>query len=168
MTTQDDIVSYAKANHHLLGAAGQLRAENNIRLHQVVVFVKDTVDAMITDALTERVSHYMVPAHVLNGVEVVSATVLPTSALTANDTNFATITLSKNDGAGGARTAFATLLTNVAGGNWVAFSNKAMTVNTTLATRTIAVGGQVTVTVEKAAAGIQTGILTIVMVVKEL
>jgi hypothetical protein len=51
--------------------------------------------------------------------ELVSLSVCPSGALTAADATANTFTLGKSDGLGGAITSMATLVTNVAGGDWV-------------------------------------------------
>ena len=170
MTTQDDIVKSVRGSFGggPFTATHQDRAENNIRLHEVILFVKDAVDAMPGDATAETAAYWYVPAHMVDGVEVVSVTVLPKSALTAHDTNNASILIDKTDGAGGARTNVATLTTNLASGNWVAFARKSATVTSTLADRTVAAGGAFTFEITKANSGVAVGICTIVMVVKEL
>lgn len=52
--------------------------------------------------------------------EIISAEVIPANALTAHDTNYATLTLGSADGAGGAVTSFDSWNTKITGGtgNW--------------------------------------------------
>lgn len=54
---------------------------------------------------------------------IVGIEFVPAAALTANDTDYATITVRKRDGAGGAAVVVATLTTKITGGsgNWTAF-----------------------------------------------
>lgn len=74
----------------------------------------------------------------------------PQGALTADDTNYATITISKRT-AGGAATTVATAVTNVAGtGSWTAFSPVAVTL-----TAAVAADDVLTITVAKAGTGVQ-------------
>lgn len=54
--------------------------------------------------------------------------VIPAGAVTANDSNNATLTVAKADGLGGASTPIATLTTNLAAGNWVTDVTKFATV----------------------------------------
>lgn len=75
----------------------------------------------------------------------------PTGALTASDSVYATITIATRDGVGGSGTTLATLVTNVASGNWSAFTRK----NLTLSTTAIVAGGIITWTVAKASTGTQ-------------
>jgi hypothetical protein len=52
--------------------------------------------------------------------EILSAEIIPDNALTANNTNYATLTLGSADGAGGAVTAFDSFTTEITGtGDWV-------------------------------------------------
>ncbi len=55
-------------------------------------------------------------------VEIVEVTICPDGTLTANDTNYATISLNKSDGAAGSATAVASQTTKITGGsgNWAA------------------------------------------------
>lgn len=76
--------------------------------------------------------------------EVVDSVVCPGGALTAADATANTYTLAKADGAGGSATTIATLVTNLAGGNWVADTFKTMTLSTTAANRLVARGQIVT------------------------
>src|SRR6266542_1048868 len=70
----------------------------------------------------------------------VSASIIPDAALTADATNNRTFTLTnrKQDGTGTA--VVATLVTNVAGGNWVARDEKPMTMTAVAADLVLAAG----------------------------
>jgi hypothetical protein len=70
-------------------------------------------------------------------VRILDATICPGAALTAADATANTYTLSKADGAGGALTTVASVVTNVAGGSWVADTFKAMTLSATPANRLV-------------------------------
>lgn len=170
MTTMDDLAKDAKARFGggSFTSTHQDRAEVSLRYHTVLLFEKPAADAMAADATSERACKWYVPAHMTNGVEVVSVSVLPTAALTAHDTNNASLLVDKNDGAGGARTNVATLTTNVASGNWSAFSRKAFTLDSTLANIQIAAGGMLTFEITKASSGVAVPICNVVAVVKEL
>ncbi len=76
--------------------------------------------------------------------QVVEAVVCPGAALTAADATANTYTLGKADGAGGGSTAIATLVTTLAGGNWVADTFKPMTLSATFANTLVARGQIVT------------------------
>lgn len=76
--------------------------------------------------------------------QVVEAVVCPGAALTAADATANTYTLAKADGAGGGATTIATLLTTLAGANWVADVFKTMTLSATFANTLVARGQIVT------------------------
>src|SRR5690348_13960642 len=76
--------------------------------------------------------------------EVVDPNVCPGAALTAADATANTYTLAKANGAGGAATTIATLVTTLAGGNWVADVFKPLTLATSYADRRVARGQIVT------------------------
>ena len=76
--------------------------------------------------------------------QVVEAVVCPGAALAAADATANTYTLGKADGAGGSSTVVATLVTTLAGGNWVADTFKPMTLSATFANTLVARGQIVT------------------------
>lgn len=90
------------------------------------------------------------------------AVILPGAGLTASAADYNTFTLAKADGAGGAATTMATLLTDVAGGDWVADVFKPMT-NGTLAARTLTEGQLVTLKKTYAASGTVTPASTLII-----
>ncbi len=71
-------------------------------------------------------------ARTTGACKVTVARILPDAALTASDTNYATITIGYTDDLGGAATTVATITTQVTGGsgNWVADQSVAMTLAT--------------------------------------
>ena len=79
--------------------------------------------------------------------EVTEATLIPSGPLTADNTNYRTFTLQNKGGDGLASRVIATLVTNTAGGNWVAGDEKKMTV-TTQALDKVIVSNDVFVVVE--------------------
>lgn len=83
---------------------------------------------------------------------ITAVKISPTGAVTASDTVYATITIKWRDGAGGAAATIATLITNVAGGSWTAFTTKDMGAITNGA---ITAGGVLTYTIAKASTGTQ-------------
>ncbi len=84
---------------------------------------------------------------------VIEAVICPGAALTAADATANTLTLGKADGAGGASTAIAAITTNLASGNWVADTFKAMTLSATAANLLVADGQIVTLKKTHAGAG---------------
>lgn len=85
--------------------------------------------------------------------KVLSATICPGAALTAADATANTLTLAKADGAGGAATTIASIVTNLASGNWVADTFKEMTLSATAANVLVADGQIVTLKKTHAGAG---------------
>ncbi len=85
--------------------------------------------------------------------QVIEAIICPTAALTAADATANTYTLGKSDGAGGSITTIASVVTNVAGGSWVADTFKAMTLSATAANLLIADGQLVTLKKTHASTG---------------
>ena len=85
---------------------------------------------------------------------VTGVTIVPTGAATADATNNATLTVGGRV-AGGAAVTIATLITNVAGGSWAAFTDKAATLSGTPANLVITAGEVFTLTVAKGGTGVQ-------------
>lgn len=71
---------------------------------------------------------------------VTEVTVLCEAALTAADATARTLTVLNRGQAGAGTTVVATLVTNLAGGNWVANDEKAFTLTATVADRAFAAG----------------------------
>lgn len=83
-----------------------------------------------------------------------SAEAVATGAgITANDTDFATITFRTRDGVGGSSSAALTIVTNVAGGTWTQNQRKAITAQTK-ANLAVPVGGQITFSIAKGGSGV--------------
>src|SRR6266571_871420 len=93
-----------------LMARATLLTDNEAGLWQKVV------DAAAGTATAESI----IPRKAIHGL-VTAIIITPAAALTADATNNATLTVRKRDGAGGAAVSLGTLVTDVAGGNWVAF-----------------------------------------------
>lgn len=68
---------------------------------------------------------------------VTEAAIIPAAALTAADTTTRTFTLTNKGSTGVGTTVIATLVTDVAGGNWVANDEKLMTLTATVADRNV-------------------------------
>lgn len=105
-----------------------------------------------------------VPFEILDvPVQVTSVKVLPNSALTSNNTDFATLTLEFDDGAGGSKSTIATANTaNAAGGgtgNWSAAQAQSLAI--TSANASVASGKQLLFKVAQTANGVATPILTL-------
>lgn len=89
-----------------------------------------------------------------HAVRVISAKLIPGGAVTADNTNYTTVSLVYNDGAGGAATTVAALTTQVASGNWVANQPKTLTV--TAANAEVASGKLFAVDLTGTGAGVAT------------
>lgn len=85
-------------------------------------------------------------------IKVLSVGFATGAALTADNTNNAAITVSKYTAAGGSKTTVATETTNVASGNWTAFTVKNLTL--TAANVTVAAGGVLTYEISKGGTGV--------------
>lgn len=85
--------------------------------------------------------------------------ITPGALLTADNTNYATITIQKRPATDYTTPAtVATLVTNVAGGSWVAFTPKSLG---TLTNATLAAGDVLTITIAKAGTGVSVPISTV-------
>lgn len=165
MTTMDDLAKSARGQF----AGGpfttvhQTRAEAMTRKGVAHLFAKTAVDAMAADTTAERSCAFRVPASALDGIRVTKVSLLPQAACAANGTNFATVTIAANGGSG-ARTTVATIDTSAV--SWVAFTALDMTL-AAAANLAVAVGGQFTVTIAKAAAGVVVPIFDVVVEYEE-
>lgn len=166
MTVADDLAIWSKQLTHYI-SGGPARIERMLRRKTATLYHKDTADAMAGDATTERTISFFVPAHITNGIKFVQIAILPTAAMAADNTDYVTVTLAKNDGAGGARTTIATYDSRAANqGALVAFD--AIDMSIAAAGESVAAGSLLTVTVAKAGAGKVLPILSIVGVYDEL
>lgn len=87
--------------------------------------------AFVFQATDTAGTTYSLPLVVLDrAVRIVSATIVPAIAVTANGTNFKTVALQYTNGAGGGATSLATSVTT-ASVSWVALTNVPMTLNAT-------------------------------------
>lgn len=78
------------------------------------------------DAAAADVTAESLIERVLRPGTIVAVRYIPTAALTASDTDYATITVRQRDAAGANPATIATLVTNVAGGSWTAFVAKSL------------------------------------------
>jgi hypothetical protein len=88
------------------------------------------------------------------GAIIQNIKISPTGAVTAHDTTYATITVQKRDGAGGAASTVVAQTTKSTGGSgsWVAFTTLDMG---TLTGATVTAGTIITLTITKASSGVQ-------------
>lgn len=109
--------------------------------------VRFAADALAADEIAETVALRVKAASTLTKLYLI-----PDDALTANDTNFKTITVAKRDGAGGAGSTVAEVTTETTGtGDWVAFIKIDMG---SLTGAVLAAGSILTVETAKTASGV--------------
>lgn len=113
-------------------------------------FLKTAADGVAGDATAELAIGYTPVAAIVRSV-----TIVPTGALTANDTNYATLTVWKRDSAGANQTKVAEITTQITGGsgNWVAFAAEAMTLQAA-ANLALAAGSSLTFQIAKTGTGV--------------
>lgn len=99
---------------------------------------------------------------------VIEATICPRGALTAADATANTWTLAKADGAGGAATTIATLVGNLAGGDWVADVFKGMTLSVVAGAINVARGQLITLKKTHASTGTVTPAATLYLKVRKI
>lgn len=133
-------------------------------IRKTYVLPKFAVDgaAATTTAYT---AGYMI--RMKNAGRILGAYVCPAGAVTADATNFATVNAVSGDGAAGAAVVMASLVTNVAGGNWVAGTTKTMTVTTTVADTRYVAGAVIAFNIAKAGTGVAVPISNIIVDVEE-
>ncbi|MFA6167023.1 MAG: hypothetical protein WC700_10420 [Gemmatimonadaceae bacterium] len=126
-------------------SGGSAYVDDALRRRQIVLSYTDVAAADVG-----QVSFGPLPY----GVKINLAKFLPTKALTAHDTTYATIAIGWDDGAAGGVTAFQTLTTKATGGtgNWVA--GTAIALASLTPANTVAAGAYLTVTVAKASTGV--------------
>lgn len=120
--------------------------------------VQRVVDAAAADATAETVVGYVPKAPGANAstAKVLRVYYLPGAALTAHDTDYATILVSKYTAAGASKTTVATITTKITGGsgNWTAFVPMEITLSATAANLILASGAILTYEVSKAGNGV--------------
>jgi hypothetical protein len=118
---------------------------------------KDTADPLTTSATAEQVI-FTAP----QDVTITDVFIQPAAALTANDTNYATMTVSRRNATGGGQVTVALETTQTAGtggtGNWTAFSAVSLG---TLSNTALAAGQKLTITVAKNLTGVALPILSV-------
>lgn len=116
-----------------------------------VTYFKAAADAMASTATTDTlvwVNPFNVPVYFVSAYGVATG-----AGITANDTDFATITFRTIDLAGGSSAAALTVVTNVAGGTWTQNRSKAFT-TLTKANAAIPVGGGISFSIAKGGSGV--------------
>ncbi len=98
------------------------------------------------------------------GGTLLGAWVTGDAGVTADDTNYATITLRKRTSAGASATSIATLSTTTAGsGTWTAFAPEAFTVVTAASANVVAAGSSLTLEISKPGSGVQLPIIKVIL-----
>lgn len=119
--------------------------------------VQRAVDGAANTTTAETVVGYAVraPGNATTS-KVLKVLYLPGAALTADDTDYATITVSKYTAAGGSKTTVATATTAITGGtgNWTAFVPMEITLSATAANLILQSGAMLTYEVAKAGSGV--------------
>ena len=177
MTLMDNLVTRERAAVHDLNVVSddaQDRAEFSLR-RSTLVYHKEAADAAAGTATTER-ALLVVPAHVTNGIEIVSVTLCAAATSTADNANNAIISVYKRAAGGGSQTklaerstdadtadAFGNLGTTITANIPTAFSRTSV-----LATRSLAAGESLTLEITKPGTGVVVGAGSIVVVYDEL
>lgn len=113
----------------------------------MVTYVKVADDALAADTTDE--TPFFSP---INDAVILSVKYIPNAALTANNTDYATLTVANRDAAGVAVGDIAAITTEITGtGDWVAFVAEDFGV---LANTEVEAGGSVTFEIEKAGSGV--------------
>lgn len=120
--------------------------------------VQRVVDAAASTATAETVVGFVPKAPGANAslAKTLRVYYLPAAALTADDTNYATITVSKYTAAGASKTTVATVTTTITAGSgdWVAFVPEEITLSATAANLILESGAILTYEVSKAGTGV--------------
>lgn len=135
-------------NSTSIGNNQNVKSEVQKQRRKTLVIVKSAADAMASTATSETSQNIGTDVQ----GRVYACYFTPTGAgLTADNTNFATVTLSARTAAGGASTSFATLTTTLtSSGTLTQYVRKAMV----LTTVDIAAGCDITLTIAKSGSGV--------------
>lgn len=128
-----------------VGSVGTASDAGHVHPPAVTGVISYAGDAAASDTLAARLEMYLPAASTITAFKL-----CPTGAAAANGTNYATITVHKRDGAGGAAASMAEVTTASTG--LTAFTTRDMG---TVTGGTCAAGTVLTLTIAKAAAGVQ-------------
>ena len=137
---------------------GQSSAAFEIKgLSQEVQWFKEAADSLATTATTERVV-FTAPEN----ITITDVSVEPAVALTASDTAYATIVVSRRDATGGGKVTVASRATQTSGsggtGNWTAFSTVSLG---SLSNTSVTEGQKLTIEVTKTGLGVVLPVLIV-------
>jgi hypothetical protein len=119
-----------------------------------VQWFKEAADSLPGTLTAERVV-FTAPAD----LTVTEVLIEPAAALTANDTNFATITVSRRNATGGGRTTIDSMMTTTTGtGNWTAFGTISLGAVTA---PSVSAGQKVTIEIAKTGVGIVVPVMAV-------
>lgn len=115
----------------------------------IATATKPAVDGAAGDATAET----LIPRPELAGTVVSVSLKAESAGLTAAANDTATVNVYKRAAAGGTQILVATLVTNVAGGNWTQWVKKSLTLSVVAGATTLLVGDSLTFEVTKQASG---------------
>ncbi len=145
---------------NLFSAAATLASLTAAQLEEVIDSVinvhleqwkKDAADAA---AATTTAANHFFENKTGRQLEVTSVTILPDGTVTANDTNYATITLEREDGAAGGKETVAVITTKITGGSGDWAAGVPVTLTITSANRFIDPDAVLSMKIAKAASGV--------------
>lgn len=133
---------------------GQSAAAFQVAAATPIQWFKESADSLATTVTAERVV-FVAPA----GITITDVFVQPATALTANNTNYATITVARRNAGGGGKSTVATATTQVTGtGNWTAFTAVSLG---SLTNTTLTDGQMITVEITKTGLGVAVPIMVL-------
>lgn len=155
-----DLVSFVQGLTHLVGttpSSTQSAATQALRKRRFAMRITDAA------AGTTDTTYYLMNIPVAGTITAIS--VIPGAALTADDTNYKTLTFGTNNGAGGAVTTVAAQTTKATGGSgsWVAGTKLTIALSATIANRSFAAGSQFQLAITHAGSGVAEPIYTVVV-----
>ena len=151
-TTIEGTTKPAVAGIGAVGVATEVSASDHVHPLQPINYTYGG-DALAATTLSMQ-QFALIPS----GATVSKVSLVPFGAATASDTLYATITVGHVDGAGSGGSVLATLVTNVAGGSWVARTTKDMGAITSSA---VPANGVLYFSIAKASTGTQLPSFTI-------
>ncbi len=147
---------------HAQGSTGPAR--NLIR--RTYILRKGAADSMASDTTAYTAADQI---RMRTAGRILGANIQPLSTLTAHDTTYATVSVEKGDGAGGAGVVMASQTTKITGGsgNWAAGATEAMTISATIANTRYPIGAVLGFSIAKASTGVAVPACTISIDVEE-
>jgi hypothetical protein len=127
-------------------------------LSETVCYYKDAAD---TAANANTADTYLFRVPTGQAREIVSIYLVTAGTLAADNSNYATITVEKADGAAGSQTTVASLATTEAGGSWAAGTSKALTLSTTKANVLLDAGEVLSFKIDKSGTGVSVPITSL-------